>query len=120
MKLAVVPVNKAAVVYTLAGIAFATFSGVVLYHTYLQVWPKLQKRIYCLYNGEEHDRFNQISYDEESNEPPALVAPTTTTVDPPTPEPLDTDSHSPRPFITPYTNSIELHKPLELIDTAYS
>jgi len=73
-----------------------------------------------LYNGEEHDRFNQISYDEESNEPPALVAPTTTTVDPPTPEPLDTDSHSPRPFITPYTNSIELHKPLELIDTAYS
>ena len=45
VKLAVVPVNQAAVVYTSVGVAFATFVGVVLYHTYLQVWPELQKRI---------------------------------------------------------------------------
>jgi len=90
VKLAVVPVNQAAVAYTSVGIAFVTFIGVVLYHTYLQVWPKLQKRIHHLCDREEHDFFNNINYEEENNEPPALVAPTTTTVDPPTPEPLDT------------------------------
>ena len=42
VKLAVVPVNQAAVVYTSVGVAFSTFIGVVLYHTYLQVWPKLE------------------------------------------------------------------------------
>ena len=118
VKLAVVPVNQATVIYTSVGVALATFIGVVLYHTYLQVWPELQRRIHHLYNGEGHDLFNHISYEEENNEPPAMIAPTTTTVDPPTPEPLDTDSHSPRPFSTPYTNSIELREPLELINTA--
>ena len=84
------------------------------------MWPELQKGICRLCDHKEHDHVNYISYEEENNEPPALVLPTTTTVDPPTPEPLNTDSHSPRPFITPYTNSFELRDPLELIDTARS
>jgi len=120
VKLAVVPVNQAAVAYTSAGVAFATFIGVVLYHTYLRVWPELQKGICHLCDHKEHDHVNHISYEEENNELPALVAPTTTTVYPPTPEPLDTESHSSRPVITPYTNSSELREPLELIDTADS
>ena len=73
--LAVVPVKQAAVVYTSVGVAFATFIGVVLYHTYFQVWPKLQKRIHHLRDHEELEFLNHISYEEENNEPPALLPP---------------------------------------------
>ena len=45
VKLAVVPVSQAAVAYTSVGIAFATFIGVLLYHTYQQVWPKFQLKM---------------------------------------------------------------------------
>ena len=45
VKLAVVQVSQAAVAYTSVGIAFATFIGVLLYHTYQQVWPKFQQKI---------------------------------------------------------------------------
>ena len=111
MKLAVVPVNKAAVVYTLAGIAFATFSGVVLYHTYLQVWPRLQQRL-CDHQGRkcfEEER------DENCETPTGvLVAPIMTTMDLPSPN-IDVSRY--RPFITPYTYFTQFREPLDLIDT---
>ena len=119
VKLAVVPIYQlqAIVVYTSVGIAFATFIGVVLYHTYLQVWPKLQQRVHHFCN---HDLSSQISSEDErnmNNELAQQVAPTMTIVDPPHPEPPNADGHSPRPFITPYTNFIELREPLDLIPT---
>ena len=89
VKLAVVPVNQAAVANASAGIALSTFIGVVIYHTYLQVWPKLQQRVRHLCDHEESESSNDSTSEEERNassEPPTLVAPTTTIVDPPCPE----------------------------------
>ena len=42
------PENQAAVTYMSVGIAFATFVGVLVHHTYQQVWPNLQQRIHLL------------------------------------------------------------------------
>jgi len=55
VKFAVVPVNQAAVTYISVGIAFTTFVGVLLYHAYQQVWPKLKQK---LYHHEERERIN--------------------------------------------------------------
>jgi len=79
VKLAVVPFNRAAVVYTSAAIAFATFIGVVLYHTYLQAWPKLQQRVQHFCDHEESKSFN----DSTSEEGRTLATPTTTIIGPP-------------------------------------
>ena len=111
VKLAVVPVNQAAVAYTSVGIAFATFIGVVLYHTYLQVWPRLQQRL-CDHQGRkcfEEER------DENCETPTGvLVAPTMTTMDLPSPN-IDVSRY--RPFITPYAYFTQFREPLDLIDT---
>ena len=61
VKLAVVPVSQAAVAYTSVGIAFTTFIGVLLYHTYQQVWPKLQYKINQLCHSEMREMSNDNS-----------------------------------------------------------
>ena len=55
------PENQAAVTYISVGIAFAMFVGVLVYHTYQQVWPKLQQRIYQL---EHHKEQQSESFEE--------------------------------------------------------
>ena len=117
LKHAVVPVDQAAVAYTSVGIAFVTFIGVVFYHTYQQIWPKLQQRIHHL---RDHLHKNCSNSEEERNatsETPILAAPTTTIVDRPCPESLEIDCGRFRPLFTPYTNFIELREPLELFET---
>ena len=93
VKLAVAPAYllQDVVAYTSLGIAFSTFIAVVLYHSYPQVWPKLQKKVHHLCNHEEHDLSSCISSEDErnvNNELAPQVAPTMTIVDPPHPEPL--------------------------------
>ena len=46
--------NKAAVTYLSVGIAFATFVGVLVYHMYQQVRPKLQPKINQLLHCKKH------------------------------------------------------------------
>ena len=116
VKLAVVPVNQAAVVYTSVGVAFATFIGVVLYHTYHQIWPRLQQRIHRLCDHQDKNCSNSEEERNATSETPMLAAPTTTIVDPPCPESLDIDGGRSRSLFTPYTNFIELREPLELFD----
>ena len=62
VKLAVVPVSQAAVTYISVGIAFTTFVGVLLYHAYQQVWPKL-KQIF------HHDKLRERVSDSSSGGP---------------------------------------------------
>jgi len=116
LKHAVVPVDQAAVVYTSVGIAFATFIGVVLYHTYQQIWPRLQQRIHHLCDHQDKNCSNSEEERNATSETPMLAAPTTTIVDPPCPESLDIDGGRSRSLFTPYTNFIELREPLELFD----
>ena len=119
VKLAVVRDNQlqATVAYTSVGIAFATFIGVLLYHTYLQVWPKLQRRFRCLHDYMNRKRSNDSSSEEENHEISTLIAPTTTIIDPPHPDLHDAIEKDIRPLITPYTNFIELREPLDLINS---
>ena len=94
----VVSVSQAAVTYTSVGVAFTTFVGVLLYHMYQQVRPKLQQKIYGLCH---HKKASQgESFDEEArtdNQDQFSIAPTITIVERPIPEPL---------------NFIELREPL--------
>jgi len=48
--------SQVVVTNTSVGIAFATFVGVLVYHTYQQLWPKLQQRIHHLRHCKEHKR----------------------------------------------------------------
>ena len=124
VKLAVVPASQAVVISTSVGVALATSTGVVLYHTYLQVWPKLQQRVHCLCDFVESKSSIDSSEEEgnEYNDTSTLVTPTTTIIDPPHPEQPDLinidDNRSGKyhPLITPYANFIELREPLELIN----
>ena len=94
----VVSVSQAAVTYTSVGVAFTTFVGVLLYHMYQQVRPKLQQKIYGLCH---HKKASQgESFDEEArtdNQDQFSITPTITIVERPIPEPL---------------NFIELREPL--------
>ena len=124
VKLAVVPASQAVVISTSVGVALATSTGVVLYHTYLQVWPKLQQRVHCLCDFVESKSSIDSSEEEgnEYNDTSTLVTPTTTIIDPPHPEQPDliniddNSSGKYHPLITPYANFIELREPLELIN----
>ena len=117
LKNAVVPVDQAAVAYTSVGIAFATFIGVVLYHTYQQIWPNLQQQIHHLRDHQDKKCFNSEEERNATSETPILAAPTTTIIDPPRPESLDIGGGRSRPFFTPYTNFVELREPFELFET---
>ena len=113
VRLAESPESQAAVTYTSVGVAFATFVGVIVYHTYQKVWPILQQRLHKLHHCKAHEieRFDEAA-DIDSKEIP--TAPTMTIVECPSPEPLGLEA---RPLIAP-TNFTELREPLNLIDAS--
>ena len=106
VRIAETPESQAAVTSVSVGIAFATFVGVLAYHTYQQVWPKLQQRIHQLHH--RHERQYE-SVDEADVDIRELIptAPTMTIVQRPSPEPLE---------LPALTNFTELREPLNLID----
>ena len=101
------PESQAAVTYVSVGIAFATFVGVLAYHTYQQVWPKLQRRIHQLCHRHEH-QYESVDQADVDNQEQIPAAPTMTIVERPSPEPLGLPAHA------AFT---ELREPLDLIDT---
>ena len=122
---ALVPVSQAAVAYTSVGIAFATFIGVLLYHTYQQVWPELQHKINQLrYSGvREMSHDNSSDPEDEADvyhEVQTLTAPTMTVVERPSPEPHDLNdstSMKARPLsIASSSNLIEFRDQLDWIN----
>ena len=121
VKLAAVPVSQAAVTYTSVSAAFATFVGVLLYHTYQQVWPKLQQKLQKLRRHEERERANDSSSEEDvmgNHEAHCSLAPTLTVIELPDIADRDSDSRPLKdqpPIKT--TTFTELREPLDLIDT---
>jgi len=122
VKLAVIPVSQSAVACTSVGIAFTTFIGVLLYHTYQQVWPKLQQR-YVNKKIKSH-RTEYISLEELENVEHKVkcLVPTVTVVEPPIPRALSLTNSGSRsqevsPWIAPATKFFELREPLNLINT---
>ena len=79
--------SQAAVTYLSVGITFATFVGVLVYHTYQQVWPKLQQRIHQLRHHHEH-QYEIVVQADVDNQEQIPAAPTMTIVERPSPEPL--------------------------------
>ena len=111
VRLAEKPDSQAAVTYISVGIAFATFVGVLVYHMYQQVGPKLQQRIHQLCHLKE-DR-NEGGFDEAANGSLDQIsnAPSMTIVE--RPEPLKLHAQ----YLHDPTTSTELREPLMLIDT---
>jgi len=105
-ELAEIPGSQVVVTNTSVGIAFATFVGVLVYHTYQQLWPKLQQRIHHLHHCKEHKReiFDEGSID---NQRQFSTVPTLTIVERPSPQPNVNvrSSNKAQPFI-------ELREPL--------
>ena len=119
VRLAEIQESQAAVTYVSVGIAFVTFVGVLVYHMYQRVWPKLQQITHQLRHNKEHQSEN---FDEAvtDNQPQITSAPTMTIVECPSPKQListDSDSSKSQTVITPI-NFIELREPLNLIDTS--
>ena len=96
------PENQAAVTYISVGIAFATFVGVLVYHTYQQVWPKLQQRIHLLHHHKE-----QQSEGFKEGVDNQAQTPTVTIVECPTSKPPEPEA---RLFISS-TSLTELREP---------
>ena len=69
------PENQAAVTYMSVGIAFATFVGVLVHHTYQQVWPKLQQRIHLLRHcrGQQSEGFEEAGVDNQAQTPTMTI-----------------------------------------------
>ena len=107
------PESQAAVTNVSVGIAFATFVGVLVYHMYQQVWPKLQQRIHLLHHRREHQSDEEAGTDSDS-EAQTSTAPTMTIVECPSPKPLELSA---RPLLAS-TTFTELREPLNLIDTS--
>ena len=110
-------VSQAAVSYTSVSVAFTTFVGVLLYHTYQQAWPKLQQRIHQLCHHEERDSSNSRVNKTDAmtdHETRPLIAPTTSVIGRPNREPLMVISSNtkPGPCTKTFTN---LREPLDLI-----
>ena len=64
---ALVPVSQAAVAYTSVGIAFATFTVVLLYHAYQQIWPKFQLKMNQLRHPESREMYIDRSSEDEAD-----------------------------------------------------
>ena len=79
------PESQAAVTYTSVGVAFATFVGILVYHTYQHIWPKLQPKIYKLLHCRERrsESFDEADVDNRAH---ISTAPTMTVVERPSPE----------------------------------
>ena len=105
------PESQAAVTNVSVGIAFVTFVGVLVYHMYQQVWPKLQQRIHLLHHRREHQSDEEADTDSEAQ---ISTAPTMTIVECPHPEPLELSA---QPLLASTAFS-ELREPLNLIDTS--
>ena len=130
MKLAVVPANQAAVAYTSVGIAFTTFIGVLLYHTYQQTWPKLYQKIHQFCHPKEKETSNDSSSEEDleadvDHEAQPLIAPTMSVIECPSPETLvqidtnDSSAMKAQPSLidsTTNVNLIEFRDPLDLFN----
>jgi len=127
VKFAVVPVSQAAVAYTSVGIAFATFIGVLLFHTYQQIWPELQHKINQLQhkiNKLHHSGVREMSNDSSSedeadvyHEAQMLTAPTMTVIERPSPEPHDlNDNTSMKARPLSIASSSNLRDPLDMIN----
>ena len=111
VRLAETPESQAVVTYISIGIAFTTFVGVLVYHTYQQVWPKLQQRIHKLHHHNGHQSRESFDEADFDNKPAQLsTSPTVTVVECPRPE------AEAQPLIAP-SNFAELQEPLNLIDT---
>ena len=127
VKFALVPVSQAAVVYTSVGTAFATFIGVLLYHTCQHIWPKFQQKINQLRLSQSRVMYNDNSSEDEADvyhEAHTLTAPTMTIIERPHPETLDlNDNTSMKALhmsIAPSSNVIEFRDQLDLINPANS
>ena len=103
VRLAEKPESQDAVTYLSVGIAFATFAGVLVYHTYQQVWPKLQQRLQ-LHRHNEHQ--SEGSDTEADNQVRHSSAPTMTIVESPSSDLFTNDNNQ---------SFIELREPLNLI-----
>ena len=112
MRLAETPESQAVVIYISVGIAFTTFVVILVYHTYQQVWHKLQQRIHQVRHCNEHQIEDFDKEADNDNQPQISTAPTMTIVERPSPEPLELE-----PLIVP-TTFTELREPLNLIDTS--
>jgi len=96
--------SQVVVTNTSVGIAFATFVGILVYHTYQQLWPNLQQRIHHLCHCKEHKR--EI-FDEGDTDNQRQISnfPTMTIVECPSPKPLNSinvnvrSSSKAQPFI---------------------
>ena len=107
VRIAEQPESQAAVTYVSVGIAFATFVGVLAYHTYQQVWPKLQQRIHQLRHRHEH-QYESVDEADVDNREQIPTAPTMTIVERPSPEP---------PELPAPATFTELREPLNMVDT---
>ena len=123
VKFALAPVSQAAAAYTSVGIAFATFIGVLLYHTYQQVWPKFQQKIKQLCHSDTREMYTDNSSEDEADvyhEANTLTAPTMTVIECPHPETLDLNDNTSMPAhplsIASSSNLIELREPLDCIN----
>ena len=87
VRLAKIPESQQAIVtYLSVGIAFATFVGVLVYHTYQHIWPKVKPKIQQLHHCKEHqsESFDEADIDNRTQ---TSTAPTMTIVECPSPEP---------------------------------
>ena len=95
------PEHQAAVTYTSVGVAFATFVGILVYHTYQHIWPELQHKIHQLQH-KLHQLCHRKEHQSESfddNRAQISITPTMTVVECPSPEPPEFQlSIAPKPF----------------------
>ena len=87
VKLAVVPASQPAATYTSVGVAFATFIGILLYHTYQYVWPQLKQRFKQLREGPTDPESQPLINPSRPHGIPSQlpITPTTTVVECPSP-----------------------------------
>jgi len=120
VKFAIVPLSQAAVAYTSVGIGFATFIGVLLYHTYQQVWPKFLTKMKQLQHSEVREMSSSEDEADVYHEAQILTAPTMTVIERPNVESqdlIDNTSAKVRPLaIASSSNLIELRVPLHWIN----
>ena len=116
VKLAVVPVSQAAVTYISVGIAFTTFVGILLYHAYQQLWPRLKQKFH-------HDKLRERVSDSSSeegvtvdDEARPLLAPTRSVITFPNPR-LTSIADAVKAELPKVVTFTERRKPLDLIDT---
>ena len=115
MRLAEKTKSQVVVTNTSVGIAVATFVGVLVYHTYQQLWPKLEQRIHHLRHCKEHQR-EIFDEGDIKNQRQISTLPTVTIVEHPSPEPLNSTNVAKCQQFK--QSSTVLREPLLLSDTS--